>query len=121
MEGNTMTKTWKKMAVFAVLALFIISMVPAAFAERGEDSSNSGRGEDSSEREKQLRMKKDAAVERVNKVRENIEEARENVKEIRENIKEKKAEANDTQIIDSYILVTGGLPAIIILKTNPNV
>ncbi|MDO8656614.1 MAG: hypothetical protein Q7K45_05225 [Nanoarchaeota archaeon] len=85
-----MTKTWKKMAVFAVLALFIISMVPAAFAERGDDSSNSGRGEDSSEREKQLRMKKDAAVERVNKVRENIDEARENVKEIRENIKEKK-------------------------------
>ena len=96
-----MTKTWKLMAVFAVLALFIISMVPAAFAEQGEnrgddvtDTPDRSRKDSKTE---ELRMKKDAAVERVNKVRENIKEVRENVKEIRENIKEKKELYNEAK------------------------
>src|SRR3990167_6416352 len=37
-----------------------------------------------------------------------------------QNKSEKNAAPQDTQTIDSYILVTGGLPAINILKTNPN-
>lgn len=78
-----MTKIWKRMAVFAVLALFIISIVPAAFAEKDEKQNFS-------DKEEQVRMKKDAAVEQVKEVRETIKDKKEMLKEVKEAFKEKK-------------------------------
>lgn len=84
-----MTKIWKRMAVFAVLALFIMSIVPAAFAERGDTSEASNKSGKKLNTE-QLRMKKDAAVEHVQEIRENIKDKKEMLKEVKETFKEKK-------------------------------
>lgn len=110
-----MKTQWKKMAALAVLALFIISIVPAAFAERdgeeredrrensgegsversGEDTGTEGEnsGEESVERSGESTETEEDGAERARRLRikdKDINQARERVEEIREQLREKK-------------------------------
>ncbi len=111
-----MKTLWKRMAALAVLALFIMSIVPAAFAERdgeeredrrensgegsveqsGEDTETEGEnsGEGSVERSgEDTETEGEDGAERARRLRikdKDIDQARERVEEIREQLREKK-------------------------------
>ncbi len=81
-----MANIWKKIAAFAVLALFVMSIAPIALAQENEDSQNGDR---------QLRMKKDAALERAEAFREQLREKKERYAEAREAFLEKKEQLSE--------------------------
>lgn len=102
-----MTKTMRKMFAMAVLAVFILSIVPVAWAERGRDRGENGaeetdRGdtaEKSSEVQEQLRMKKDAVIERAEEMREQaraqMREKKELYQQAKEALQEKKEQLSE--------------------------
>ncbi len=83
-----MKTLWKRISALAVLALFIMSIVPLAFAE-----------ENGADRERQLKMKKkdvaQALEQRADQVREQLKEKKELYQEAKEALREKKEQLSE--------------------------